>query len=275
MPSEVITRQKGQATANSVAPVLIASSTRLMLMRVPIFSSIHIRPPPAPDPAAASSGGAIVRPSILLPAGLSRPRSTDLADLAPHLFDPAVGTGLGTGELLSSEQAEDLLLFGIARPPAQDCLLDPVGEAFPEALVEIGLGDPVVIGIARRFPDRHHLGAVRLAVMQAGAPHLFVHGAGLIGTALHQGDGGVMAAAEARRAAAEVGGLHAGLAHYVYVRQFSASSQCLRDMACIDHSFRGQRTGKDYKEHPQYWFLHRIRSRRPCPDQGLSLFLGR
>ncbi len=44
-----MTRQNGQATATCSAPVARASSIRLPLIRVPSFSSIHIRAPPAPQ----------------------------------------------------------------------------------------------------------------------------------------------------------------------------------------------------------------------------------
>ena len=46
---EIITRQNGQPMAIRSAPVAMASSVRLRLMRVPSFSSIHIRAPPAPQ----------------------------------------------------------------------------------------------------------------------------------------------------------------------------------------------------------------------------------
>ena len=48
-PSESITRQKGQPTAIWSAPVSMASWVRLRLIRSPMFSSIHIRAPPAPQ----------------------------------------------------------------------------------------------------------------------------------------------------------------------------------------------------------------------------------
>ena len=48
-PSEIITRQNGQPMAIRSAPVAMASSVRLVLIRVPSFSSIHIRAPPAPQ----------------------------------------------------------------------------------------------------------------------------------------------------------------------------------------------------------------------------------
>ena len=48
-PSESMTRQNGQPIAIRSAPVAMASSVRLRLMRVPSFSSIHIRAPPAPQ----------------------------------------------------------------------------------------------------------------------------------------------------------------------------------------------------------------------------------
>ena len=48
-PSESITRQNGQPTAIWSAPVPTASAVRFMLIRSPVFSSIHIRAPPAPQ----------------------------------------------------------------------------------------------------------------------------------------------------------------------------------------------------------------------------------
>ena len=48
-PSESITRQKGQPTAIWSAPVPTASLVRFMLIRSPVFSSIHMRAPPAPQ----------------------------------------------------------------------------------------------------------------------------------------------------------------------------------------------------------------------------------
>ena len=48
-PSESMTRQNGQPIAMRSAPVATASCVRLMLMRVPSFSSIHMRAPPAPQ----------------------------------------------------------------------------------------------------------------------------------------------------------------------------------------------------------------------------------
>jgi hypothetical protein len=48
-PSASITRQKGQPTAIWSAPVATASLVRLLLMRSPMFSSIHMRAPPAPQ----------------------------------------------------------------------------------------------------------------------------------------------------------------------------------------------------------------------------------
>ena len=44
-----MTRQNGQPTAIRSAPVATASSVRLALIRVPSFSSIHMRAPPAPQ----------------------------------------------------------------------------------------------------------------------------------------------------------------------------------------------------------------------------------
>ena len=44
-----MTRQNGQPMAMRSAPVARASSVRFVLMRVPSFSSIHMRAPPAPQ----------------------------------------------------------------------------------------------------------------------------------------------------------------------------------------------------------------------------------
>jgi hypothetical protein len=44
-----MTRQNGQPTAIRSAPVSRASWVRLVLIRVPSFSSIHMRAPPAPQ----------------------------------------------------------------------------------------------------------------------------------------------------------------------------------------------------------------------------------
>src|SRR5262249_29872330 len=48
-PSWSMIVQKGQAVATVLAPDASTSSMRLWLTRVPIFSSIHMRPPPAPQ----------------------------------------------------------------------------------------------------------------------------------------------------------------------------------------------------------------------------------
>ena len=48
-PSESITRQNGQPTAIWSAPVPTASLVRFSLIRSPMFSSIHMRAPPAPQ----------------------------------------------------------------------------------------------------------------------------------------------------------------------------------------------------------------------------------
>ncbi len=48
-PSLSMTRQKGQPTAMRSAPVAMASSVRLRLIREPSCSSIHMRAPPAPQ----------------------------------------------------------------------------------------------------------------------------------------------------------------------------------------------------------------------------------
>jgi hypothetical protein len=48
-PSESMTRQNGHPMAIRSAPGREASSVRLMLIRVPSFSSIHMRAPPAPQ----------------------------------------------------------------------------------------------------------------------------------------------------------------------------------------------------------------------------------
>ena len=44
-----MTMQNGQAVATVVAPVSRAWRVRSALIRVPLVSSIHIRPPPAPQ----------------------------------------------------------------------------------------------------------------------------------------------------------------------------------------------------------------------------------
>ena len=44
-----MTRQNGQPVTMVSAPVARASSVRSRLIRFPIFSSIHIRAPPAPQ----------------------------------------------------------------------------------------------------------------------------------------------------------------------------------------------------------------------------------
>ena len=44
-----MTMQNGQAVARVSAPVAMTSLVRSALMRVPRVSSIHIRPPPAPQ----------------------------------------------------------------------------------------------------------------------------------------------------------------------------------------------------------------------------------
>src|SRR6185312_6096068 len=48
-PSRSMMVQKGQAVATVSAPEAMISSVLLWFTRVPIFSSIHIRPPPAPQ----------------------------------------------------------------------------------------------------------------------------------------------------------------------------------------------------------------------------------
>src|SRR5262249_12594598 len=48
-PSVIITLQSGQATATVFAPVATSSSAGFTLTREPIFSSMNIRPPPAPQ----------------------------------------------------------------------------------------------------------------------------------------------------------------------------------------------------------------------------------
>ena len=49
MPPPSMVLQKGQPTATSPAPVERASSARLSAMRVPSFSSMNMRAPPAPQ----------------------------------------------------------------------------------------------------------------------------------------------------------------------------------------------------------------------------------
>src|SRR5579872_1623839 len=48
-PSLIIVMQKGQAVAIASAPVASSSCVRSMLIRLPCVSSIHMRPPPAPQ----------------------------------------------------------------------------------------------------------------------------------------------------------------------------------------------------------------------------------
>ena len=48
-PSVSMTRQNGQPVTMVSAPVARASSVRSRLIRLPVFSSIHIRAPPAPQ----------------------------------------------------------------------------------------------------------------------------------------------------------------------------------------------------------------------------------
>ena len=57
-PSVIITRQNGHPVAILEAPVSRASSTRSVLTRLPMCSSIHIRAPPAPQhrPRSACRG---------------------------------------------------------------------------------------------------------------------------------------------------------------------------------------------------------------------------
>ena len=49
IPSSIIVMQNGHATATASAPVASSSSVRSTLMRYPCVSSIHMRPPPAPQ----------------------------------------------------------------------------------------------------------------------------------------------------------------------------------------------------------------------------------
>ena len=44
-----MTLQNGQPTATVLAPVATSSSARFTFTRLPIFSSMNIRPPPAPQ----------------------------------------------------------------------------------------------------------------------------------------------------------------------------------------------------------------------------------
>ena len=53
-PPVIMTLQKGQPVAISSAPVPIACSARKSLMRVPSFSSMNMRAPPAPQQKALS-----------------------------------------------------------------------------------------------------------------------------------------------------------------------------------------------------------------------------
>jgi len=59
--------QNGQAVATVSAPEARISSVRLWFTRVPIFSSIHMRPPPAPQQ----------KPCCLLRGSSTRPAGPD------------------------------------------------------------------------------------------------------------------------------------------------------------------------------------------------------
>ncbi len=48
-PSDIMTMQNGQLVATVSAPVARTCAVRFSLMRVPRVSSIHMRPPPAPQ----------------------------------------------------------------------------------------------------------------------------------------------------------------------------------------------------------------------------------
>ena len=62
-PSLSMTLQNGQPMAIRSAPVATASSVRLVLIRVPSFSSIHMRAPPAPQQKDFSPERSISRTS--------------------------------------------------------------------------------------------------------------------------------------------------------------------------------------------------------------------
>ena len=90
-PSEIITRQNGQPMAIRSAPVAMASSVRLVLIRVPSFSSIHMRAPPAPQQNDFSPVRSI---SVQLDAGQ---RADQLARRGVDAVVPAEVAGVVVG----------------------------------------------------------------------------------------------------------------------------------------------------------------------------------
>ena len=97
-----MTRQNGQPVAIFSAPVPSASSTRSRLTRLPIFSSIHMRAPPAPQQnersaAAASPSAHAGGPDeltwlvvdLVVPAQVARVVIGAVLEVADGLLDPA------------------------------------------------------------------------------------------------------------------------------------------------------------------------------------------
>ena len=93
-PSVSITRQNGQPVAIVSVSVAMASSTRSMLMRLPMFSSIHIRAPPAPQHRARSAWRGISLSSAPAASTSSRGGAVDLV-VAAQVAGVVVGHGLG------------------------------------------------------------------------------------------------------------------------------------------------------------------------------------
>ena len=90
-PSDSITRQNGQPTAIWSAPVATASLVRLTLIRSPSFSSIHIRPPPAPQQKDRS----LLRRHLLEGGARDHRRAARAAGRTPGCAGPG-STGRGT-----------------------------------------------------------------------------------------------------------------------------------------------------------------------------------
>jgi len=77
-PPVIMTLQKGQPVAISSAPVSRACSVRKSLMRVPSFSSMNMRAPPAPQQKASSRFLSISRSSTPVASSSSRGGSKTL-----------------------------------------------------------------------------------------------------------------------------------------------------------------------------------------------------
>ena len=77
-PPVIMTLQKGQPVAISSAPVSKACSVRKSLMRVPSFSSMNMRAPPAPQQKASSRFLSISRSSTPVASSSSRGGSKTL-----------------------------------------------------------------------------------------------------------------------------------------------------------------------------------------------------